>query len=86
LTFLATLTALSNIFSLFSNDTTPKTGDVAIENIKDVDYMIGNATNRFLIEFEKYQEKIGNQKKKWIFESEDSAMISYILAKLRFLM
>lgn len=79
------MSALSSIFFLFSSDATPKTGEVAIESIKDVDYMIGNSQNRFQIEFEK-TEKMGIRKKKWVFESEDPGMISYILAKLRFLM
>lgn len=83
---IATLTALSSIFWIFGNEPVPKTGEVPIENIKDIDYLIGNSPNRFQLEFDKFDPKQGVKGKKWVFESEDQSLVNYIMAKIRFLM
>lgn len=79
---IATLSAFSSFFYLFSNEINQKNRDILIESIKDVDYVTGEPPNRIQIEY----ENINSKNKKMLLETQESHGAAYILAKLRYLM
>lgn len=79
---IATLSAFSSFFYLFSTEINQKNRDILIDTIKDVDYAGGETLNRFQIEY----ENINGKNKKLLLETQENHSVAYILAKLRYLM
>lgn len=79
---IATLSAFSSFFYLFSTEINQKNHDILIDTIKDVDYASGETLNRFQIEY----ENINGKNKKLLLETQENHSVAYILAKLRYLM